>query len=78
MIAPTRERARRYSQLEARTGNLITPDVGLTRPNSILNVVDFPAPFGTKKTIDVTSLNTYRQTVNRSMAAKTFRQVFRL
>ena len=39
MMAPTCERARRYSQLEPRTGNLITPDVGLTRPSNIRNVV---------------------------------------
>ena len=49
MIAPTRERAFRYSQLDSRNENLITPDVGLTKPNSILNVVDFPAPFGPRK-----------------------------
>jgi hypothetical protein len=49
MIAPMRERAFKYSQLDARTGNLITPEVGRTNPSNIRSVVDFPAPFGPRK-----------------------------
>ena len=49
MIAPTRDRPRKYSHREAGNGNVIVPDVGLIRPNNILSVVDFPAPFGPRK-----------------------------
>jgi hypothetical protein len=58
-----------------RAWNLIPPDVGRTKPNNILSVVDFCAVW-TKKPVHVASLNTHRQTIDRRAGAKAFSQLF--